>query len=195
MNLQQLVPWNWFKHEDTPAESSIPIKRNTDPQQPLQHPMLQLQREVDRLFNQTFNSFPWFTSSLSDSSLGLRDGFFQQLSFRPQLNIASDAQQYHISMEVPGLKEEDVVLELNQNKTLSVRGKKIEDKETKERQYYRIERNYGEFQRLLALPDDADIDKISATLTNGVLEIYLPKKPLSATETTTRKIPINTIRH
>ncbi|GGY63346.1 heat-shock protein Hsp20 [Cellvibrio zantedeschiae] len=198
MNLQQLVPWNWFKHEDSSGESTIPIKRNTAPQQSLKqinHPILHLHQEVERLFDQTFRSLPWFASSLSDSALGREDGFFHNLGFRPQLNIASDAQQYHISLEVPGLTEEDVTLELNQNNTLSVRGKKSEEKETKERQYYRIERSYGEFQRLLALPDDSDTEKIRATLTNGVLEIYLPKKPLQALQSNTRKIPISNTSH
>ena len=179
MNLQQLAPWNWFKHEDVMSETSIPVKRNTMPQQSIRqtnHPVLQLQQELDKLFDQTFKSLPWFASSLTDSVLGKQDGFFQNLGFRPQLNIASDTQQYHISLEVPGLKEEDVILELNQNNTLSVRGKKSQENETKERQYYRVERNYGEFQRVLALPDDSDTEKIRATLNNGVLEIYLPKK-------------------
>ena len=96
MNLQQLVPWNWFKHEDSISESGIPIKRNAAPQQSVRqanHPILNLQQEVDRLFDQTFKSFPWFTASFSDSALGKEDGFFQNLSFRPQLNIASDSQQ------------------------------------------------------------------------------------------------------
>lgn len=194
MNLQQLAPWNWFKHEDARYDSGIPIKRNTAPSQPQNqayHPMLRLQQEVDRLFDDTFRSFPWFSSSFDSD----RNSFFQNLGFRPQLNISGDDKQYHISLEVPGLKEEDVTLELNQNNTLSVRGKKSEENETRERHYYRMERAYGEFNRLLALPDDSDVEKIRATLNNGVLEIYLPKKPLLETETTTRKIPISNSNH
>jgi HSP20 family protein len=198
MNLQQLVPWNWFKHEDSMSESSIAINRKATPQQSVaqaNHPILNLHKEVDRLFDQTLKRFPGFAASFTDSVLGKDDGFFQNLSFHPQLNIASDAQQYHISLEVPGLKEEDVVLELNHNNTLSVRGKKSEENATKDRHYYRVERSYGEFQRLLALPDDSDTEKIRATLTNGVLEIYLPKKPLSAADNKIRKIPITNTSH
>jgi HSP20 family protein len=129
---------------------------------------------------------------LSDSAL-TRGGMFQNLGFRPQLNIASDDQQYHISLEVPGLKEEDLVLELNANNTLSIRGEKNQEVETKDKRYYHIERSYGQFERLLALPSDSDTEQLRATLKNGVLEIFLPKKPLSALGSSGKKIPINDI--
>jgi len=195
MNLQTLAPWNWFKHEDVAPDSTIPVKRNfSNSNLPSrnEHPMLQLHQEIDRLFEQTFKTLPWFSSSLGDVATG---GFFQNLGFRPQLNISSDDQQYHISLKVPGLKEEDVTLELNQNNTLSVRGKKSQESETNDRQYYRVERSYGEFQRLLALPEDSDTDKIRAILKDGVLEIFLPKKPMAAGQAATKKIPINNINH
>lgn len=196
MNLQTLAPWNWFKHEEASSENTIPVKRNPASTQSPQanHPVMQLQQEIDRLFDQTFKSLPWFASSLGDS-LQTRGGIFQNLGFRPQLNIASDDQQYHISLEVPGLKEEDLVLELNANNTLSIRGEKNQEVETKEKRYYRVERSYGQFERLLALPADSDTEKLRATLTDGVLEIFLPKKPLSAADTNTKKIEINSTRH
>ena len=196
MNLQTLAPWNWFKHEEASSENTIPVKRNHASTQSPQanHTVMQLQQEIDRLFDQTFKSLPWFASSLGDS-LQTRGGIFQNLGFRPQLNIASDDQQYHISLEVPGLKEEDLVLELNANNTLSIRGEKNQEVETKEKRYYRVERSYGQFERLLALPADSDTEKLRATLTNGVLEIFLPKKPLSAADTNTKKIEINSTRH
>jgi HSP20 family protein len=196
MNLQTLAPWNWFKHEEAPSENTIPVKRNLASNQShfpqANHPVMQLQQEIDRLFDQTFKSLPWFASSLSDSAL-TRGGMFQNLGFRPQLNIASDDQQYHISLEVPGLKEEDLVLELNANNTLSIRGEKNQEVETKDKRYYHIERSYGQFERLLALPSDSDTEQLRATLKNGVLEIFLPKKPLSALGSSGKKIPINDI--
>jgi len=196
MNLQTLAPWNWFKHEEPASENTIPVKRNPESNQAnvsqAGHPVMQLQREIDRLFDQTFKSLPWFASSLGDSTRG---SIFQNLGFRPQLNIASDDQQYHISLEVPGLKEEDLVLELNTNNTLSIRGEKNQEVETRDKRYYRVERSYGQFERLLALPADSDTDKLRATLSNGVLEIFLPKKPLSAADSTVKKIEINSTRH
>jgi HSP20 family protein len=72
---------------------------------------------------------------------------------------------------------------------LTIRGEKKEELETKERHYYRMERSYGSFQRVLALPDDADQNAINASMKNGVLEINLARKPLAASET--KRIPIN----
>jgi HSP20 family protein len=196
MNLQQLAPWNWFKHEDVPSDSTIPINRHpaaTNLQARNQHPVLQLHQELDRLFDQSLRSIPWFASALRTETPN--GGFFQNLGFHPQLNIASDDKQYHISLEVPGLSEENLTLELNQNDTLTIRGEKSQEEETKDKQYYRVECNYGRFQRVLALPEDSDTDKLRATLNKGVLEIILPKKPFSAAQSATKKIPISNTHH
>lgn len=196
MNLQTLAPWNWFKHEDSTQEGAIPVQRTEhNPPRRSDYPMLQLHQEIDRLLDQTFKSLPWFASTLGDAPAARNGGFFQNLGFKPQLNIASDDQQYHISLEVPGLSEEDVILELNQDNTLSIRGEKSQEQETQDKRYYRIERSYGQFQRLLALPKDSDTDKMRATLKNGVLEIVLPKKPSATGESLTKKIPINNTSH
>lgn len=199
MNLQTLAPWNWFKHEEASSGNGIPVKRNLAQSQtnysPPGLPLMQLHQEIDRLLDQTFSSLPWFASSFGDSAQSRTGGIFQNLGFRPQLNIASDNQQYHISLEVPGLKEEDLVLELNANNTLYIRGEKNQEVETKDKRYYRVERSYGQFERMLALPEDSDTEQLRATLNNGVLEIFLPKKPLSATESNSKKIPINNTHH
>jgi len=198
MNLQQLAPWNWFKHETPSQDSTVPVRRNFSEHTTANqnnHPMLQLHQEIDRLFDDTFKSLPWFAPSLGDSSSSRSGGIFQNLGFRPQLNIASDDQQYHISLEVPGLSEEHVSLELNNNNTLTIRGEKSHEQESKDKRYYRVERSYGEFQRVLALPEDCDTDKMRATLKNGVLEIFLPKNPLLAADSSTKKIPINNTSH
>jgi HSP20 family protein len=59
--------------------------------------------------------------------------------------------------------------------TLKIRGEKKQEKEDKGRDYYAIERSYGSFQRVLALPADAKVDGIDAKFKNGVMTITIPR--------------------
>lgn len=187
MNLQQLNPWNWFSHEEAGKSSTVPVKRSSEPAEKTpvsHHPVVQLHREIDRLFDDAFRSvgFPGTRSRWLD------DGIFSSTGFEAKLNVASDASNYHISLEAPGLTEKDIAIELNKG-VLTIRGEKKEESETKERHYYRMERSYGSFQRVLALPEDADQGSINASMKNGVLEINVARKALPASET--KRIPIN----
>ena len=193
MNLQQLNPWNWFAHEEPATSATIPVKRSEisgnrrneiseKPSARIQ-PIMQLHQEIDRWFDDVFRGFGFSNvpSRWVDSGLG---GF----NFQAKLNIASDEKNYHVSLEAPGLSEEDIALDLHQ-RVLTIRGEKKAESETKDRQYYRVERSYGSFQRVLALPDDCDEDAISATMKNGVLEITLPRKNLP--NSAAKHIPIH----
>jgi HSP20 family protein len=73
--------------------------------------------------------------------------------------------------------EKDVKLEIV-NDTLTISGEKKQEKEEKEKNYYRMERSYGVFQRVLSLPEDADQDKIKATFKKGILTVTVPRKAL-----------------
>ena len=63
--------------------------------------------------------------------------------------------------------------------TLTIRGEKRQEKEEKAKDYYRIERSYGSFQRVLSLPEDVDQDTIKATFRNGVLTVTMPRQAVS----------------
>jgi HSP20 family protein len=111
-----------------------------------------------------------------------------QVAFRPNLNVASDDKQYTISLEAPGLVQDDIKLELK-GQALFIQGEKRLEKEDKDQHYYRIERSYGQFQRTLDLPDDVVLDKIVASMKNGVLTIVLPRDGVAA-KNGHRQIPI-----
>jgi HSP20 family protein len=186
MNLQQLNPWNWFTHEEPATGATIPVKRTEINEKPSTtgQPMLQLHREIDRLFDDVFRGvgFSNVPSRWTEGNL------FNGLNFHAKINIASDEKNYHVSLEAPGLTEEDISLALHQG-VLTIRGEKKAENETKDRHYYRVERSYGSFQRVLALPDDCDQEAISANMKNGVLEITLPRKVVPASAT--KHIPIH----
>lgn len=84
--------------------------------------------------------------------------------------------------------EKDFSLKLNDS-TLSIRGEKRQEKEDKQTNYYRMERSFGSFQRVISLPEDVNQDGINAKYANGVLTIKLPRKPKAETES--RKIQIS----
>ena len=94
---------------------------------------------------------------------------------------------YEISVELPGVKAEDVDVSVHEN-TVAVRGEKRFQREQKGRTYFFSEREYGAFQRSFRLPPDADGEKIEATFSDGVLDLKIAKK--SANKTEGRKIEV-----
>lgn len=186
MDLKKLNPWNWFKHEDAQSSSDfLPVKRDQY-QQPssveLGHPVVQFHREVDRLFEDVFRSFGM-------PSLAGRGGALWPTAaqFNPELNVSSDDETYHISLEAPGLEKGDIDIEIRDNR-LVISGHKDESQESKDQHFYRIERRYGAFQRVLALPEDVVHKDISAAMKNGVLSIRLPRSPSAVSDA--RKVDI-----
>ena len=173
MDLEKLKPWNWFKHEEGGnGGTQIPLSRETAGQLE-QRPggsLMSLHRDMDRWFDEAFRSFGYpglGPKPLGDTKLA---GFF-----RPQIDISGDDNCYEISLDVPGLTESDLSLEVKDD-VLTIKGEKEERSEDKDKHYYRVERSYGSFQRTLALPDDANADEIKANLDKGVLRLEIPRR-------------------
>jgi len=93
---------------------------------------------------------------------------------KPCLDIAAGKDSYTITIEIPGVEQKDVSLEIIDD-TLTVRGEKRQQKEEKSQGYYRMERSFGSFQRILSLPADADQQSISATFRGGVLTVKMKR--------------------
>jgi len=100
-------------------------------------------------------------------------------SFTPAVNEKIDEKGYHLEVDLPGVKKEDVEISVNDG-ILTISGeRKLEKKEEKEN-YTRIESFFGRFERSFKLPADADVDNIEAKYENGVLKIFIPKKEKSS---------------
>lgn len=170
MDIKKLNPWNWFKKEENES-GNVPVLRSG----PAYHdPLARFHQDFDRLFEDTFRRF----------GLPALPGLEMERTFpaipadvllKPSLDIAETDDEYTITVEVPGVDEKDLRLELADD-TLTISGEKKLEKEEKEKNYYRMERSYGSFQRLLSLPEDADQDSIEASFKNGVLTIRLARK-------------------
>ncbi|WP_404415494.1 Hsp20/alpha crystallin family protein [Marinospirillum sp.] len=174
MELDKLNPWNWFKHEEVnKGEGPVPVKREDHPvsrgHSGFPGDIWQLHREMDRLFDETFKGLGWPSFSKAGRERG------GSLAFTPKLDVASAEKEYTITLEAPGLEEKDIQLDL-QDHTLFIRGEKRQENEEKDKHFYRIERSFGQFQRVLELPQDVDTEAIQAKMNKGVLTLSLPRK-------------------
>lgn len=105
---------------------------------------------------------------------GLIDSIFTGVKI-PPVDIKETKTGYSISAEIPGYKESEINLYV-ENHVLSLEGKKEEKEDEKDgRKYLVRERVVRNFKRSFTLPEDADEEKVSAHFKNGVLEIDLPK--------------------
>ncbi len=188
IDLKKWAPWNWFKKEQETQEArSLPVRKTDGPGSLTAasiDPLLQLHREMDRLFDEAFRGFGLSWPRLAWP--GVTPAW--QGLLRPSLDIQETDKQYRISLEVPGVEEKDIQLTLEDD-VLYIRGEKRQEEERKDAQYHRIERSYGSFQRALNLPADADQDAIKASFKNGVLTITIDKQATS-TGPRGRVIPI-----
>ena len=97
-------------------------------------------------------------------------------AWSPSVDIYETENEIVLSAELPGVNEDDVEIKI-EDRTLSLRGERKLEKETKEENYHRIERSYGSFYRSFTLPNNVDMEKIKAEHDNGILKIMMPKKP------------------
>ncbi len=161
MKLSRIKPFNWFKREQPSAGELLPRRaEGTDP-------LARMHREMDRMFEDFFGG-RWPDWPVQSSDLVLR----------PNVDIAESKKTYRISVEVPGVEENELELSVDGD-TLIISGQKRQEHEEDEEGFHRVERRYGSFRRVLSLPDDADVDGIKANFRNGVLEIKVPRRESS----------------
>jgi len=105
----------------------------------------------------------------------LFDNFFEGEDNRMKCDIYEKDNNYHIEMDIPGYKKEDIKIECNKG-NLTITAEHHEEQEEKEgKKYIRRERIYGKYQRSFYL-GDIEEDRIDASFKNGTLEIVIPKK-------------------
>ena len=92
----------------------------------------------------------------------------------PASDASSDDKAYRISVELPGVKEEDIEVSVHDG-VVSIKGQKQSEREEKGDTWFFSERQFGAFSRSFRLPADAEGDQIEASLKDGVLSISVPK--------------------
>lgn len=128
-------------------------------------PMLAIQNEMNRMFDQFFaDDFP-FPARLVARPV---------MDFFPKLDISETEADFKVTAELPGMDEKDIQIRLEKD-TLILSGEKKIETEEKEKTYHRVERTYGSFERVIPFEVQLDEDKVNAVFKNGVLTVTLPK--------------------
>jgi len=163
MDIKKLAPWNWFQQEEEAAGAAVPQRYRGGG---WEHPIMQLHREMDQLFSDAFKGF----GGVAFPTMKGLESFL-----KPKLDIVAGDKDYTITVEVPGVDENKVNVEIVDD-TLVISGEKKQEKEEKGKDYHRMERSYGSFRRILSLPGDADQQAVKASFNNGVLTLTMPRK-------------------
>jgi HSP20 family protein len=95
-------------------------------------------------------------------------------AFTPAVDVQETDDAFLVEADIPGLKKEDLQIEILED-TVSIQGSRKHESEEKKDNYHRIERSYGGFKRTFRIPGGFQHDKVKATFTDGVLRLNLPK--------------------
>jgi HSP20 family protein len=131
-----------------------------------------LQEEVNRLFSTNL------TRAFDDE--GIARG-----AWAPSIDIYENKDQIVLEAELPGMKQEDFDLSI-ENNVITLRGERKFEKTDETDNYHRVERSYGAFTRSFTLPQTVSAEGATAEYNNGVLRVTLPKRE----ETKSRRIQV-----
>lgn len=134
-----------------------------------------LQRQIDRLFDDFAGRWPVDTPGNGNGR------------YWPALDMTETNDAVDITAELPGIDAKDVDI-IVEGDTVTIKGEKKTEKETKEKNYFRAERSYGAFTRSLELPFEIDTTKVDATFDKGVLKVHIGKP--AGVKKDVKKIPV-----
>jgi HSP20 family protein len=119
-----------------------------------------LQSEMNRVFNSFFDT--------------PQSGQAGSRRWLPAMDLVETDDHFVLHADLPGLAEEDVSIEFQDN-VLTISGERRSEHEERQEGWYRLERATGTFSRSLTLPEGVDADRITAAFDRGVLEVTIPK--------------------
>ena len=155
MQISDLIPWGRNKDKSAASEGDDAA-----------NPLVSLQRDINHVFED-------FWHKVENGWTGRRDVVGM---FGPSTDVTETDKSVDVSIELPGMTQDDIDIALSSD-AMTIRGeKKIEHEETR-KGVYMSERSYGSFYRTVPLPAGVDADKADATFKNGVLTVSLPKTP------------------
>lgn len=145
-----------------------------------EHPIFEsLQHEMNRLFEDFGHSFGLPRSGRLLESLG---------EFHTRVDVKETDKEVIVTAEVPGVDLKDIDISLK-NEGLLIKGEKRQEKEQKDKGYYKMERSYGSFERYLALPCEIDRENVTASYKDGVVKVTMQKTKEAIKNE--KQIPIN----
>ena len=131
-----------------------------------EEPMTKMKKMAEEM-DQLFERFVGRPISNRTSQGGATD------KWMPAIEVSQQENQLHVCVDVPGIKKEDIHIEVVHDK-LAIEGERHEQRREAAQGYRRSERSYGRFYRMIPLPSGVDPDSVKATMQDGVLEIIVP---------------------
>lgn len=127
--------------------------------------------EMERMMSEMFHR-----PTLGFDTTPLRGllGEFSRGGMSPAVDVFEDEGKIVVKADIPGLSKEEINVKLVEN-ILEITGEKKSEEKVDRRDYLKVERSYGKFSRTLRLPEGLDTEHVTASFTNGVLEIKIPK--------------------
>jgi HSP20 family protein len=141
------------------------VARRGVPRDPLAM-LREMTSELDRMFDDT--TWPTFRWPFLRSKPG-----FEGPAFTPAIDVFAKDNRLFTRVDLPGLKKEDVKVELIEGQ-LAISGERKTEVEDKKDDFYRCERSYGSFYRAVPLPEGIKLEDVKATFVDGVLEVSVP---------------------
>jgi HSP20 family protein len=108
-------------------------------------------------------------------------------AWAPRIDVFEKDQRLVTRIDLPGMKKEDVKVEVSDGQ-LAISGERKHEKEEKGEKFYRAEREHGSFYREVPLPEGAKVEDVKATFTDGVLEVSVPLPAKAAAKVRTVEI-------
>ncbi|KAJ8639048.1 hypothetical protein MRB53_015742 [Persea americana] len=119
-----------------------------------------------------FQDFPLNISALTNSNVGRETSTFANA----KIDWKETPEAHVFKADLPGLKKEEVKVELEEGRVLQISGERSREQEEKNDKWHRVERSSGKFLRRFRLPENAKVDEVKAAMVNGVLTITVPKE-------------------
>lgn len=168
MQISDLIPWGRDKEKTPTNENGNGA-----------NPLVSLQRDINHVFEDFWNRV--------ESGWTGRNDFVG--AFGPSTDVTETDKSVEVSIELPGMTQDDIDISLSSD-AMTVRGEKKIEHEEERKGVYMSERSYGSFYRTVPLPAGVDADKADATFKNGVLTVSLPKTPEAQAKV--KHIPVKT---
>lgn len=140
---------------------------------------------------QRYNNQNWLPSFFND--FFDNDWMIKANATAPAINVIENEKDYKVEVAAPGMSKEDFNISLGDNNELVISMEKKNESGEKDKdgkRYLRREFSYSKFQQAFDLPDNVDVEKINASMNNGVLTIELPKVAVEEKAKTNRVIEV-----
>jgi len=165
------------KESEQEKNAAVSVKHENHPS----YPFHLLQRDMNHLFENFARGVDMWRPRFVEPLFG---------DIQIRLDLKDNDENIVFTAEIPGVEQKDIEISVTDD-TLMVKGEKKEEKHESEKGYYRAERSYGCFQRMIPLPCEIEKDHVEATFNNGVLKIVLPKNKQVMKET--KKVTIKSV--